>query len=402
MMLRGSHGQTGTDAIGPAAFAYLQGYNFGAGSAVFEDDLVTGISPRDLPVNNFSWVRSTMTNLGLDLGFLDNSLQATVELFHRERTGLPAIRYDVLIPREVAISLPDENLNSDANQGIEGSLSYSGSALGGLSYSLGGNVTVARRKTLESYKPRFANSWDEYRTSQENRWTDIHWGHEVIGRFQSQEEIDAYPVDIDRNSNSTLRPGDFIYRDTNGDGIISGLDERPIGYAEGALPNVSFGSSATLAYRGFDLALDFAGASSQTFRARAEMQVPLWRGSNAPEYLLNDRWHHEDIFDPSSPWVPGKYPALTTNEGHSSYDFNTFWVDNVSYFRLKNAELGYQLPLQFINRFGARSMRLYVNGTNLLTWDTLAEIGVDPEIDRRDGRAYPQMKTIVIGADLGI
>ena len=120
-------------------------------------------------------------------------------------------------------------------------------------YSFGVNGTVSRRRDLEKYKPRFGNSWDEYRdvvningnlisgTRSENRWANINWGYQVAGRFQSQEEIDTYPINNDGQGNRTQLPGDLIFKDVNGDKVIDGLDERPIRYAEGANPYVSFG-----------------------------------------------------------------------------------------------------------------------------------------------------------------
>lgn len=108
--------------------------------------------------------------------------------------------------------------------------------IGDLNYTVSGNFTFSRYKSIETYKPRFNNSWDEYRNSAEGRWGGIYWGYQVIGQFQSEEEIRNYPVNLDGNNNRTLLPGDFIYKDVNGDGIINGMDERPIGYPEGWAP----------------------------------------------------------------------------------------------------------------------------------------------------------------------
>ncbi len=117
---------------------------------------------------------------------------------------------------------------------MDGMLSYSNKA-GQVSYSVGVNGTLARRRDLHFYKPRFGNSWDQYRNAWEERWGNINWGYQIAGRFQSQEEIDNYTVNNDGQGNRTQLPGDFIYKDVNGDGIINGMDERPIGYAEGAV-----------------------------------------------------------------------------------------------------------------------------------------------------------------------
>ena len=99
--------------------------------------------------------------------------------------------------------------------------------------------------------------------SAEGRWGGIYWGYQVIGQFQSEEEIRNYPVNLDGNNNRTLLPGDFIYKDVNGDGIINGMDERPIGYPEGWAPIMSFGGNIGLQWKGIDLNIDLSGGAMQ-------------------------------------------------------------------------------------------------------------------------------------------
>lgn len=110
------------------------------------------------------------------------------------------------------------------------------SHIGDLSYSIGGNFSYSRHLDWEQYKPIFGNSWDQYRNSKYHRMNSISWGYEVIGQFQSWEEIASYPIDNDQQGNKTLRPGDIKYKDVNGDKVINEMDQRPIGYTEGRLP----------------------------------------------------------------------------------------------------------------------------------------------------------------------
>lgn len=403
LKLRASYGVLGDDRVGIGPFDYLEGYNYDRGSAVLGGQLVTGIEPRGLPVENLSWLRSAMTNVGLDFGLLDNRLSGTFEYFYRKRTGLPARRWDVLIPEEVAIDLPNENLNADAHQGVEGSLTFNDRLDNGLQYSLGGNVTFARQRDLYTYKPRFGNSWDRYRNSIEDRWAYINWGHQVVGRFESEEQIATYPVDIDGRNNTTLLPGDFIYKDVNGDGIITGLDERPIGFRQGALPYLSFGLNTYTAWKGLDLSLNFAGSGYQSYERAWEMKIPFQNDANSPSYMFEDRWHREDLFDPNSPWVSGTYPALRKGlAGHSNMRKSDFWVTNVNYLRLKTVELGYTLPQSLIDSFRLRDARVYVTGYNLLSLDNVGDYGIDPEIASGNGLQYPPMRMVNIGANVGL
>ncbi|MCH5719468.1 SusC/RagA family TonB-linked outer membrane protein [Niabella hibiscisoli] len=280
LKLRASYGETGLEPdIG--AFAYLSGYNFGAGNAFLDDQLLTGIAARGLPITTLTWIKSSISNIGLDFTLWKGKFGGSLEVFRRELTGIPASRYDVLVPVEVGFGLPQENLNANFTQGMEISLNYNGKS-GPFNFTVGANATLARLKNWYSYKPRFANSVDHYRNSIENRWANIQWGYEYIGQFQSVEQIANYPVDIDGQNNTTLLPGDFIYKDQNGDGVIDGLDERPTGYGEGNLPYLNFGLNLGGRFKGFDLAINFAGATMQSRGRAAEIKNPFQNDANSP------------------------------------------------------------------------------------------------------------------------
>lgn len=155
-------------------FGYLNGYTWNSGSAVLDGTFSTGLKPRGLPVTNLSWVKNTTSNIGFDLAMFNNKLTLTADLFTIKRTGVPAARYDVLIPSEVGYSLPNENLNENGYYGAEGMVTYT-DKVGELNYTVSGNVTFSRYKSIKTYKPRFGNSWDEYRNSAEDRWGGIWW-----------------------------------------------------------------------------------------------------------------------------------------------------------------------------------------------------------------------------------
>ena len=371
--IRASYGQTGDDQLPIGDFRYLGGYNYNTGAAsVFDGRPVVGIGPRDRPQTAVSWLRSNMSNIGIDFGLWNDRLSGTFDAFYRKRDGLLAERYDVLVPVEVDVTVGTENLNADETLGLEGSLQYSGSA-GEVQYTMGANATLARTRTAETYKPRFAHSWDEYRFSAEGRWNDINWGRQVIGQFQSQEEIDNYDVDIDGQNNSTLLPGDFIYKDVNGDGVIDGYDDRPIGYGNpfGALdsPILSMGLNGSARYKGADLRFTFTGATGQTYQRNFEARFPFQANGNIPAYMFTDSWQRVDPFNPGdTEWTSGSHPPIRQNAGgHSSWANSDFWVVNVTYFRLSNLELGYTLPGAWTRwAGGAEPARLHASGQPLL------------------------------------
>ena len=407
LKVRASYGETGSE-MGITPFGYLQGYDFGSGNSAFDGALITGVRPRGLPVTSLSWVTNISSNIGVDFAVLDNKLSGTVDLFERKRTGLPAGKYDVLLPLEAGYTLPNQNLNSDAIRGLEGILTYTGKDNGnGFSYSVSGNATLARRRSLSTYKPRFGNSWDEYKNSSEDRWADAQysWGYHVTGRFQSMDEINNYPVIIDGQGNRTLLPGDFIFQDLNGDKIIDALDQRPIAYPlGGSSPLLNFGLNSTFNYKGFSLELDFAGASLFTYERRWEGQIPMQFNGAGIGYLLTDAWHQEDPYDANSLWIPGYNPAVRRNQtNHPNFlNRNDFWFINVFYTKLKNLQLSYNLPKASLKRVGIEGLTLYVQGTNLFSLDNVHKYQIDPEIAASNAFVSPQQRLYVIGFNINL
>ena len=395
LKLRASVGQTGLEE-GVSMHGYLAGYNFGQGDAVLDGTYYPGVQPRPLPIRNLSWVKNTNYNIGIDLAMFDNKLTLTADAFKIIRTGFPAKRYDVLLPSEIGYELPNENLNKNGYYGAEGILTYS-SKIGELNYVVSGNLTFSRFKSLESYKPRFGNSWDEYRNSAENRWGGVWWGYQVVGRFQSEEEIRNYGINNDGSNNRTQLPGDFIYKDVNGDGVINGMDERPIGYPTGWAPMMSFGGRIGLNWKGIDLNIDFAGGAMQSWNQDYELRNAFHGDGNSPAYLLEDRWHRADPYDVNSEWIPGYYPAIRKGNSGPNSRNSDFWLTNVRYLRVRNLELAYSLPKRITEKLKAEKIRMYVNGSNLISFDNVKKFQIDPEIEAAAAVAYPQQKVFMVG-----
>jgi len=400
--IRASYGQLGSEPTAISPYDYVEGYNWNAGNAVLDGELITGAVSRGMPVTTMSWVTAHMSNVGFDFSLWNGQLSGSMDAFYRKRTGLAGTRNDVLIPTEVALNLPPENLGAEAHMGIEGALTHR-HKVGQLNYSVGINATLARQKNLYTYNPRFGNSWDYYRNSNQERWTNINWGYEYIGQFQSEEEIANYTVDIDGQNNTTLLPGDLIYKDQNNDGVISDLDARPNGYGgAGQNPYLTYGLNASVGYKGIDMLVTFAGASLQSRGRANEVKVPFQNDANSPDYLLNDRWHREDIFNPDSPWLPGTYPAIrsTITAAPSNNYASSFWFRNITYMRLRNLQLGYTLPSTFTNKLLISKVRLYLNGANLFSLDNLMRLGLDPETQVNTGLDYPVQRVINVGANI--
>ncbi|MEH6656827.1 TonB-dependent receptor [Leeuwenhoekiella marinoflava] len=400
LKIRASTGQTGQEQ-GVGMFDYLGGYNWANGNAVLNGNFVNGIRPRGLPIRNLSWVKNTSTNVGIDLSMFKNKLSVTADVFQIRRTGVPAPRYDVLLPSEVGYSLPNENLNENGYNGAEGIITYRDN-IGEFNYRVSGNMTYSRYKSISTYKPRFGNSWSEYRNSIEDRWGGINWGYQVVGRFESEEQIRNYEVDIDGQNNQNLLPGDFIYKDVNEDGIINWMDERPIGYPTNWSPMISYGATFGMDYKNIDLTIDLAGASMQSWSQNYELRNPFHAGGNSAAYLLEDRWHRADPYNPDSEWIPGRYPAIRNGTVGPNSRNSDFWLTNVWFLRVRNIELGYTFPKQLISKLHVDRFRVYATASNLISFDNVKKFGIDPEISASAAVVYPQQQTIVVGLNLSL
>ena len=399
LKLRGSYGMMGDDNVdGYSAFDYMSGYNYKNGGSVIDGKYTIGTEPRGLPVTTLSWIEAKILDIGFDASFFQGKLTGTFDFFQRKRTGLPASRYDVLIPSEAGFSLPKENLNSDMNLGYDASARWNDKA-GDLNYSVGVNVTYSRFYDWNQYKPRFSNSWNVYRNSINERFGYLSWGLEADGQFQSWEEIASWTIDNDRQGNKTLRPGDIKYKDQNGDKVINGMDERPIGYRQGSTPVLNFGMNFSFGYKGFDLAFDLTGGALASWRQDWEQRNPFHDGGNNSQYYMENTWRLSDITDANSALIPGKYPTmLIGNSSHSNYWNSTFWMHNIRYVKLRNLEFGYTIPRQMLERFLISELRLYVSGQNLLTFANTN--GTDPEITSENGLQYPTTRIVNLGLTL--
>lgn len=383
-----------------APFDYLAGYDYGVGGAVIDGKYVTGVQSKGIPTTTVSWITVDMYDVGLDFGFFENRLSGSIDYFYNLRKGLVDRRYDQLVPSEVGFSLPPENLASEVYTGFDGNIAWS-DRVRDLRYSVGANFTYSRHLTRHQYNPQFENSWDEYVNSAWERYSNITWGYKSDGQFRSWEEIRNYPVDIDGRSNSTLRPGDIRYKDLNGDRLINDKDKRPIGYAEGMLPNLNFGLSLSFEWRGLDLSCDFTGGAFGTYHVDYEMSKPFWDGGNTAAFVLENQWRLSDISDPGSKLIPGEFPtALVGNSNHSNYWVSDFWYKNIAYVKLRNFELGYSLPQRWMSKAGIKKLRIYLFGQNLFSIDNMGLYDIDPEIANATGIVYPTTRIMGAGINL--
>lgn len=391
----GSWGKVGDDGWNDinnrdsSNWQYIPGYTYPSGNYIFGNNPIPGLSDKGLINQYITWFTSTTTNIGMVLNVRNGLFTAETNYFFRKRTGLFATRA-LTIPNTFGAELPKENLNSDNTRGFEVILGHH-KKYGEIDFDIKGNVSFSRSRSKYTEASPYNNSFQQWRNDYTNRWTNIWWGYKSLGQFQNQDEINAWAVQ-DGQGNRSLRPGDIRYEDINGDGIIDGKDIRPIG--RGRDPEIMFGLNINVGWKGFNFSVLLQGAANFNQYFEAEYQSPFFNGANSLAMFM-DRWHRQDPYDPNSPWVPGKYPATVPGGSPNNQKTSDFWLKDASYLRMKNIQLAYTFKNTMLQSIGVRTLRVYLNGFNLITWDKVKYL--DPENSNNRGLYYPQQRVINFG-----
>ena len=407
LKLRASYGEMGDDG-GASTYpqtAVAYEINKDKIGYFYNGKYMSGVSATAIPNPDLTWYTAKTYNLGLDFELWNHMLSGTFEVFKRKRDGLLETS-SAVVPGTVGASLPKENINSDQTFGWEISLGHR-NTVAGVTYWVNGQISAAKNRwdyRLDSQAGNSMENW--YRRDVSGRNKDIWFTYEEGGRFSSYEQI-RYHGTTGANLGQNTLPGDYYYKDWNGDGIINDGDNHPI--ATYNLPVFNYGITLGAAYKGIDLTMNWQGAAGvyQSYNEVFTEVAPF--GGGAVLDIYKDRWHtvnvDDDPWNPNTQWVKGLYPAT----GHS-FKEGTTGIQNTSYIRLKTLEVGYTLPKLWVNKVGIKDLRVYVNAYNLLTFTGLDNI--DPERPGHKGGAnnnadegilyynYPVNRTFNIGATI--
>lgn len=399
LKLRGSYGKLGDDSA--SSYQFITGYTYPAtgeynklpGGYFFDGQFVNAAASKGIINPNITWYVAKTLDLGLDFEAWNGLLGGTFDFFSRKRTGL-LVKRDLSLPGVVGADLPEENLNGDLTQGIELELSHR-NRIQDLTYGVKGMMAVTRIKRLHDERSRAGNSYENWRNNNQDRYMNVHWGYTDGGRFNSYDQIANSGVYYDKG---TL-PGDYIYQDWNGDGIINEYDLHPFAYEDSKTPFFNFSLSLNAEWRGFDLTALFQGSAFSHVKYDEQLYIPMWGNdnSNALKYFM-DRWRPTDpTVDPynhTTQWISGKY-AYTGSVPDINSEFN---MHDASYLRLKSLELGYTFPLRLVKKVGIKNARVYVNGYNLFT---IKSIELDPEHPNEQwGNMYPLSRIYTVGVNI--
>ena len=394
LKIRASWGQLGNqDALSGSNNDYypaLNTYNLDSKYA-FGGSLNSGYYQRKYRLETISWEKASTWGVGVDFT-LFNKLNGSLDYYNRKTTG---IIMDVTVPKEFALDAYKDNVGSMRNSGIEINLSYN-TKIGQVDFGIAGNFSYNKNEILDlggGDPNKYLDATDGY--SQRNKVGEAmnsYYIYRADGFFNSQEEADAYTAKYGNPFGKTFKAGDLRYVDTNKDGKLT-ADGRE--YCGSSDPKIIYGFNINAGWKGIDLSLMFNGAAGVK---------RLFDGYEVYGNFSGDAVHPATIWRDA--WTPDNHDAsmprifYDTNSASSSRSVQSdFWLQDTSYLRLKNLQLGYTLPKGWLNSVGVENIRIYYSVENLLTFDKM-KINIDPESTSQRLSSYPLLRTHAFGVNV--
>jgi TonB-linked SusC/RagA family outer membrane protein len=376
--IRASYGLVGNEAIGGQRFMFAQRYPFGA-SYWFgtNNTLVNSISEGRRLNPDVTWEKEKKANIGIEAN-LFNHIGIVVDVFKNNR-------YDILASAAATLpsflgfnGLPDLNIGTVENKGFEATLRYNTDVK--KAFQVFAEATVFYAKNKITYRGEAIElNQNLYRTGWPVGQT---FGLQALGLFQSDAEIatSAKPLGI------SIKPGDIRYQDIGGpngvpDGVIDGNDVTAIGKSE--TPEWTAGFHTGASFKGFDIDLFFQGVTGVSRSLGGSRYYAFQNNGQIGEIALN-RWTPQTA-------ATADYPRLSANNNLNNYRGSSFWQRDASFIKLRNAEIGYTLATKTMTKIGLTQTRIFVNGTNLLTFDKIKEGDVEALY------GYPALRTVSLG-----
>ncbi|WP_316789749.1 TonB-dependent receptor [Pedobacter frigoris] len=379
LKLRGSYGIVGNDRYGQR-FLFDGYYSDGTGTSFGSPPAnVSGLQETFIGNRDLTWEKGYKKNIGVESKWFNNMLTLNFDLFQENRKNIlvaPLAPGLAGFPTTAPI-----NKGEVINKGLEAELGVRKS-FGGLQVNLLANVGFNRNKVLDNNQavPKF-----EYQSGIGKR-VGQNFGLIALGLFQNAEEIANSPVQTFTNR---VVPGDLKYKDINGDNKIDDFDRVAIGYA--ATPEMQYGVTLNLNYRGFDLSVLFQGSANSSTYFESFGYIPFFSQGTALKAHLGS-WTPENA-------ATATFPRIDIGSNPNNNRISTFHLLNGNYVRLKNVEIGYSFSQNILKRIGLQSVRLFANGQNLHTWSKITL--TDPEYGSGGiGSTYPQQKVYNFGLSL--
>lgn len=372
--LRVSYGGLGNNS---GVGRYEQQETLAVQNYMMDGSIVRGFVNKKMVNKDLTWEKTTVLNVGLDLGFLNNRLTTELDYYDRLTTGMNR-------PSEMSIHLtgaytaPRANIGNLRNRGVEANITWS-DRINDWRYSLNINA---------SYNAMVLEEWNEFLS---RGWVYLDMPYHFLYTYQSKGIAQTWD-DILSNTPQGAEPGDLLREDLNGDGIIDGKDQKAYPHIQRDRPTTNFAFNGNVAYKGFDLSVLLQGATG-----RKDFWLNKFNQVNFSDRRYAASWWHWN-----NPWNlenrEGPWPRLGGSGNNQSE--TSFWVDDLSYLRIKNVQVGYTVPSKILSKSGLSSLRLYISAENLATLTSFR--GLDPEKAGNKSDLYPLNKSFSIGINLGI
>jgi len=389
--VRFSHGKVGNDNLGNVRFPFLYtltdqdqgGYNWGQYGS---NHSFGGLTYSSVASPDVTWEIATKNDLGVDLSLFSERFLATVDYFNERRDGIYMERR--YLPSMVGLSSnPSANVGAVKSEGFDGNFTYK-QIIGKVNLTIRGNITYSKNKVLEKDEENKVYGYQR----EEGYRVDQCKGLIALGLFENYDDIRNSPT----QTYGTYQPGDIKYKDVNGDGIINDGDRVAIGAT--AKPNLIYGLGTSASWRGLDVNIHFQGAGKSTYFIYGKSVFAFSEGEWGVPFkdMLENRWISADISgNPDTENPKASYPRLSYGGNNNNQQNSTFWLRNGSYIRLKTLEIGYTIPKKIINKIHFNNVRIFLTGSNLLTWSNFKLW--DPELEDPRGEKYPLTKSLTLG-----
>lgn len=385
LKIRGGWGKTGNQRISSNAAVTLIGtspshrYNFGA-------DYSQGYIPINMGNSDIKWETSAQTNIGLDAGLFENRLTLNFNYYTKETSDM-LLR--VPVPAIAGYpNYPFSNAGDVVNEGFELAANLNNN-INDFNYSIGGNISKYRNEVTSlgiGDLPLYGSVSKTEVGGPMSRFFGWVWE----GVFQNQSEIDNYVGPGGEVIQPNATPGDFKFADLNNDGLLNDEDRTYIGNPH---PDLVYGFNFNLEYKGFDFSSSFQGTiGNDIYNGLKTLAIPGLQNSLAAAYT--DAWYEEGD--------NATYPKPSFSNANNNYRASSWWVEDGSFLRLQNVQLGYTISSSTLERVMLDSFRIYVSGQNLLTFTDYS--GMDPELGSfnaldlgYDNIRYPSSRTVLVG-----
>lgn len=376
LKIKGSWGMMGNDNI--TAYQYLSIYSFNNDkSYAFGTDpsYVQGVYETRTANPLVTWEKAKTWNVGFSAQFLNGMFGLDFDYFQSRRNDILITR-NASVPTYSGLSLPSENLGEVKNHGFEIVASYREKA-GDFEWGITGNVTYANNEVVYMDEATSTPAWQKAT----GHPIDGMVMYKALGIYQSQEEIDATP------HLAGTKPGDLQYQDTNKDEKITSDDAIRID--KSTTPKWIFGLTLNGSWKGIDLNVFFQG--------QADASQLVMPGMNMATDFYEGRWMESNTAqqNAAAKW-PRAFMKAAAVDNRNSLS-STWWLRDASFVRLKSMELGYTFPKNLTRHIGIEKLRIYANGNNLFTIDSMGIF--DPEMTSGIG-GYPIQRTLTFGANV--